>query len=178
MCCRYAVSEAVTARFPSLRSFGEIRPADTAPAIVADGPAVSLMTWGFLVKDKKQPVINARCETALEKPLFRGALIRRRCALPASWFYEWDKQKRRNTFYPADGSILYLAGLYSDTGRFVILTAPADDVMRPVHNRMPVCLPEESLVQWLADAEAARRLLEMPGVALKREKPMEQGSLL
>ncbi len=178
MCCRYAVSEAVTSRFPSLRSFGDIRPADTAPVIVADGPAVSLMTWGFMVKDKKQPVINARCETALEKPLFRGALIRRRCALPASWFYEWDKQKRRNTFYPADGGILYLAGLFSDTGRFVILTTAADDVMQPVHDRMPLCLPEACLHDWLGDAVAAQEILGSSGAPLKRKKPMEQASLL
>ncbi len=82
------------------------------------------------------------------------------------------------SFIPPPGGILLLAGLFSEAGRFVILTAPADDVMRPVHDRMPVCLPEESLAQWLVDAEAARRLLELPGVALKREKPMEQGSLL
>ncbi len=178
MCCRYAVNEAVTARFPSLRSFGDIRPADTAPAIVADGPAVSFLTWGFLVKDKKQPVINARSETALEKPLFRGALVRRRCALPASWFYEWDRQKRLNTFYPADGGILYLAGLYSDTGRFVILTTAADGVMLPVHDRMPLCLPETRLHDWLSDAVAAQELLKQSGVALMRKKPLEQASLL
>ncbi len=79
------------------------------------------------------------------------------------------------SFIPPPGGILLLAGLFSEVGRFVIMTAPADDVMRPVHDRMPVCLSEESLAQWLADA--ARRLLEQPGVALKREKPIEQGTL-
>ncbi len=175
MCCRYAINEAVIARYPSIRCSGDVRPSESAPAIVADG--IVNLSWGFEGKDKDRLVINARGETAWEKPMFREAMALRRCALPAAWFYEWDRQKRRNAFHPADGEILYIAGLYSEGGHFVVLTTAADDVMRPVHDRMPLCLPEESLRRWLSDAEAARRLLEMTGVPLKREKPMEQGSL-
>ncbi|MCR5563029.1 MAG: SOS response-associated peptidase [Desulfovibrio sp.] len=174
MCCRYAVNEAVIARYPSIRCSGDVRPSDAAPAIVADG--VTDLSWGF-EREGKQLVINARSETAFEKPMFREAMELRRCALPAAWFYEWDARKRRNVFRPADGGILLLAGLYSEAGRFVILTTVADNVMRPVHDRMPLCLPEASLQNWLADAVAAREMLEMPGVALIREKPMEQGTL-
>ena len=110
--------------------------------------------------------------------MFLAALVRRRCVLPAAWFYEWDRRKRRNAFHPADGGILYLAGLYSEAGRFVVLTTAADDVMLPVHDRMPLCLPETCLRDWLADPAAAREMLKMPGVRLKREKPMEHGSLI
>ena len=176
MCCRYAINKAVVAQFPSLRFCGDIRPSDLAPAIIADG--ITTLSWGFESKDKKRLVINARSETAWEKPMFMVALIRRRCVLPAAWFYEWDKQKRRNAFHPADGGILYLAGLYSDCDRFVILTTAADDVMRPVHDRMPLCLPKTGLRDWLTDAVAAREMLKIAGVPLIREKPMEQGSLI
>ena len=81
MCCRYAVNEAVIARYPSIRRSGDVRPSDAAPAIVADG--VTDLSWGF-ERQGKQLVINARSETAWEKPMFREAMALRRCALPAA----------------------------------------------------------------------------------------------
>ncbi|MBO5490875.1 MAG: SOS response-associated peptidase family protein, partial [Desulfovibrio sp.] len=71
----------------------------------------------------------------------------------------------------------FLAGLCNDVGRFIILTTEADAVMRPVHDRMPVCIPECRIQDWLADAAAARKMLHKPRVALRREMPAEQATL-
>ncbi|MBO4300629.1 MAG: SOS response-associated peptidase family protein, partial [Desulfovibrio sp.] len=161
-----------------MSSLGDISPTNTAPALVAgrDGPLVTFMAWGFTQLDKHL-VINARSETAWEKPLFREDIARRRCVLPAVWFYEWDQQKRRNTFYPDGGSILLLAGFFNEAGRFVILTTAANTVMRPVHDRMPVCLAEKNIQDWLMDAAASRQMLKNPCVSLRRKSPIQQGSL-
>ena len=105
MCCRYAINEAVISRYPSIRRQGDIRPSESAPAIVAGG--IMELSWGF-ERQGKPLVINARGETAWEKPMFREAMALHRCALPAAWFYEWDRQKQRNVFHPADGGILLL----------------------------------------------------------------------
>ena len=83
MCCRYAINEAVIARYPSIRRSGDVHPSDAAPAIVAGG--VADLSWGF-ERQGKQLVINARSETAWEKPMFREAMALRRCALPSAWF--------------------------------------------------------------------------------------------
>lgn len=178
MCCRYAISETVLARFPSFRHPGDIGPADKAPALVAGVgvPVATALVWGFERTGRKL-VINARSETAWGKPLFSAAAACRRCVLPAAWFYEWDRRKRRNTFYAADGGILFLAGLFNEVGRFIILTTEADGAMRPVHDRMPVCIPEYRIQDWLADAAAAREVLHKPRVALRREMPAGQATL-
>lgn len=62
--------------------------------------------------------------------------------IPAAGFYEWSRQKEKNTFYRKDGKPLYLAGFYDrfdKEDRFVILTTVANASMRPVHDRMPPC---------------------------------------
>ncbi|MBQ7181767.1 MAG: SOS response-associated peptidase family protein [Bacteroidaceae bacterium] len=184
MCCRFAINETVITWLKQfqpnvqLTSLGDISPTNHAPVLVAghDGPLVTSMAWGFTRQDK-QLVINARSETAWEKPLFREAMFRSRCVLPAAWFYEWDQQKRKNTFFAADGGILFLAGMFNEAERFVILTTAADTVMRPVHDRMPVCIQDAVTMDWLFDADKAQAILGQKGASLQRSKSMEQCSL-
>ena len=141
-----------------------------------DVPAATALVWGFERTEGKL-VINARSETAWGKPLFSAAAACRRCVLPAAWFYEWDQQKRKNTFFAADGGILFLAGMFNEAERFVILTTVADTVMRPVHDRMPVCIQDAVTMDWLFDADKAQAILGQKGASLQRSKSMEQCSL-
>ena len=121
------------------------------------------------------PQINARAETVAEKPMFRSAFVRRRCAVPISGFYEWHR--------PADGPktpyvirqrgvpISLLAGIYEswkdEAGErhlsFAMLTCPANEAVDPIHHRMPVYLTEESAVDaWLtASPDDAQGLLSL-----------------
>lgn len=106
--------------------------------------------------------INARSETALTRPAFRDAFERRRCIVPADGFFEWEgtKEARRPIWYhpPDDGALLLFAGLY-ETWRdpktaeahrtFTILTTTANNVVAPVHDRMPVILPPDAIDEWL-----------------------------
>ena len=79
---------------PALRKMktGEIFPTDTAPVITQREPV--LMEWGFTRFDGKGRVINARLETAGEKPMFRGCYAGQRCLIPASYYFEWEKRLR------------------------------------------------------------------------------------
>lgn len=116
--------------------------------------------------------INARAETVRQKPAFREAFQERRCIVPADGFYEWQAQGRKKTpfwFHPAQGKVLRFAGLYETwkhqaTGdrltTFAILTTAANDVVGPVHDRMPVILAPENVQTWLtASADEAAQLL-------------------
>ena len=183
MCCRYHIKESA---LDFLRRLGadkvkacEVHPGDSAPAITAGDSnlVVAHLQWGIASRCKSL-VINARSETLWEKPMFRESVIRRRCVLPADCFYEWDRNKRKNSFWPRAGGTLFIAGLYNETGCFVIITKNADSVMRPVHDRMPVCLQENLLCDWLFDVSKARAVLANDEVLLRCEKPAEQGSLL
>ena len=183
MCCRYSISESVTAwlgKFvPDDVKTGDVHPGDCAPALIAGGtnPAIAQLKWGIAQKDR-QLVINARSETLWERPMFRECIVKRRCVLPADCFYEWDRKKRKNTFWPSAGEVLLLAGLYSENGSYVVITTEADSIMQPVHDRMPVCLPENVLHEWLFDVGRSRDILTNTLVPLRRVKPVEQGSLL
>ena len=73
---------------PSMKR-GEIFPSDIVPAVTRGAPA--LMKWGFARYDGKGLVINARLETASEKPMFKGAFYHSRCLLPAECYFEWRK---------------------------------------------------------------------------------------
>lgn len=137
--------------------------------------AMASMRWGlvpFWAKDLKvgARMINARSETARDKPAFRRAFAKRRCLLPADGFYEWQKIEGSKTKQPffihrADEEPLVFGGLYEfwhpkdadgndipDADRLVscsILTTAANATMAPVHDRMPVLLAPGVWDDWL-----------------------------
>jgi putative SOS response-associated peptidase YedK len=142
-----------------------------------------LARWGFLPGFVKDPrdfslIINARAETAREKPSFRAAMKRRRCLVPADAYYEWLKlgagsRLRRipYLFRRADGAPMGLAGLWEswsgpDGGEIdtaCILTTAANAATVAVHDRMPALLEPKDFTAWLdcdgtADGAAATLL--------------------
>jgi len=117
-------------------------------------PTLSPASWGFASTTGKF-LINARSETAAKKPAFRDAWKRRRCVVPADGFFEWKgppKDRRPLWFHPPAGGLLLLAGIYEDgpDPRFVILTTAANDLVAPVHDRMPAILSAEEVDAWLS----------------------------
>ena len=137
-----------------------------------------LLRWGLIpawAKDLKigSRLINARAETVAEKPSFRAAFKRRRCLIPASGFFEWQKLngKKQPMFIQAlDGRPLALAGLWetwqSADGSVIescaILTTTPNELMAPIHNRMPVIVEPADYDTWLDpgnEPDQARHLL-------------------
>lgn len=139
-----------------------------------------LVRWGLVPGWAKDPaalslLVNARAETAAQKPSFRAAMRHRRCLVPASGYYEWYRpdtgQKVPYWIRPRDGGILALAGLWEDwcdpdggvidTG--ALLTVPANHALSGVHNRMPAVIRPEHFDLWLdvknASAKEVRALL-------------------
>ena len=115
-------------------------------------------------------LINARSETVAEKPAFREAFKRRRCLLPADGFYEWQRtggRKQPYYFRLREERPFGFAGLWekwqSAEGKMIescaILTTEANELLRPVHDRMPVILHPEDYNLWLADDVRQRELL-------------------
>ncbi|MFG1284252.1 SOS response-associated peptidase [Xanthobacter autotrophicus] len=145
---------------------------------------LSLLKWGLVPSFAKDTsggarLINARAETAPEKLSFRAAWrARRRCIVPADGFYEWVRAPgHRQPFFisRSDGRPMALAGLWEGwkdpaTGQwlrtFTILTTAADSKLRPLHERMPVILPESDIAAFL-EAEDPRGLMRpFPGAGL------------
>ncbi len=125
----------------------------------------ALFRWGLIpswAKDIKMGarMINARSETVAEKPAFRAAFKRRRCLIPASGFYEWQKvngRKQPMYIHPAGEELFALAGLWeywlgadgSELETCTILTTTPNEMMAPIHNRMPVIVEPEDFEMWL-----------------------------
>ena len=123
------------------------------------------LRWGLVPYWAKDPavgsrMINARCETAAEKPGFRDALRRRRAIVPASGFYEWKKEGRRKQpfyFHARDNAPLAIAALWeswkSHDGHRLetccLLTTGANSLLADVHDRMPVLLSPHDYELWL-----------------------------
>ncbi len=148
----------------SLLTFGEIRPTDLVAVIAPDrkgDKAVFPMKWGFTLPGKNSPVVNARVETAPEKPLFREHWQKHRCIIPASWYFEWEhfasqnskrKTGRKFMIQSFDSSITYLCGLYhfeEDLPVFTILTRAPGEKLKELHDRMPLILPADKINQWI-----------------------------
>ena len=126
--------------------------------------------WGLIPSWAKDPsmgskMINARSETAAEKPAFRAAFKRRRCLIPATGFYEWRKVgggKQPMYIHGAGSNLVSLAGLWEvwhgpDGGILetcTILTTTPNALMEPIHNRMPVLVDPLDYGMWL-DPETA-----------------------
>ena len=134
-----------------------------APA--GTGRELALLRWGLIPSWSKDPaignrLINARAETASQKPSFRNAFKRHRCLIPASGFYEWQRRElRKQTFYIRmhDGRPFAFAGLWDrwespDKGVIescTILTTATNALLGPIHDRMPVILPPGKYDRWL-----------------------------
>lgn len=161
-------------------ALGEIRPANYAPVLVAasDSPVPQLMKWGYQLPNTL--VINARAETAAEKPLFRESIGTRRCLIPSTGFYEWDISKRKYLFTLPGEPVLYMAGLYDRRGSedcYCILTTAPNASMRPIHDRMPLVIPRRKMQDWLIDGTAALSMLSMQSPELMRQSMETQISL-
>ncbi len=148
---------------------GEIRPTDIA-AVIAPARngqrSVFPMQWGFSINGLKTPIVNARIESAAEKPTFRDSWYRRRCVIPASWYYEWQHYKtsdgktktgEKYAIQPQNSKVTWLAGLYRFEELngfkypvFVVLTRDPSESVSGIHDRMPVILPENAVGDWIA----------------------------
>lgn len=154
---------------------GEIFPTNTAPILFGKQGIPTASDWGFPSFKGKSVIINARAETAAEKPTFRKSLFSGRCIVPASYFFEWSPEKLKYRFFLPDTGIMYLAGLsgvFSGKSRYVILTTAANASVSEFHNRMPVILTGSSPGKWLSDTEFALSYLhaEMPFLSSAAEK--------
>ena len=118
-------------------------------------------------------MINARSETAAEKPSFRSAFKSRRCLIPMNGYYEWkatDSGKQPYEFFAADGSLLAVAGLWEQNKKVLpdsqplrsctILTTSGNRFTSDIHDRMPVILPESHWDQWLDPEFADKPFLQ------------------
>jgi putative SOS response-associated peptidase YedK len=177
MCGRYTLIRLAdfTDMFPWIRAPQHEVPAryNVAPtqavAVVAneEKPRVELFHWGLIPSWAKDPaignrMINARLETLAEKPAFRNALKRRRCIIPASGFYEWKKNPDGKTKTPMyirmkGGEPFAFAGLWetwhdpsgSEVRSCTIITGPPNELVAPIHDRMPAILRAEDYKRWI-----------------------------
>lgn len=147
-----------------------IAPGQNVLTVISDGEKnrAGYLKWGLVPFWAKDPgigykMINARSETAHEKPSFKRLLQRKRCLILADSFYEWKKGengKQPMRIYKDDRSFFAFAGLWDrwkqDDQELVtctILTKEANDFMDPIHKRMPVILPKEDEAWWMQQEE-------------------------
>lgn len=181
MCGRYtqtADPDKLAQRFrlqtpgPGMSRRYNIAPTQDAPVVANDDPKrLRLMRWGLIpswAKDEAigNRMINARAETLAEKPSFKKPFERRRCLVLADGFYEWRKTpgvtkvpmrfvlKSREPFAFAGLWDLWRASDGKEITSFTIVTTEANDLLRPVHDRMPVILRREDEERWLDSNQA------------------------
>lgn len=160
---------------------GDIYPSQMAPVIYGREERLwgGEMKWGLTGRDGKL-LINARAETALERPTFSESIRQRRCAIPAKHFYEWNRDKQKVTFCSRHRGILYMAGFYQmqeEGPHFIILTTAANDSVRPVHERMPLILEKEEMLPWIREDSKVSSFLSRSSPLLERRQEYEQMSL-
>ncbi|MGA2529869.1 MAG: SOS response-associated peptidase [Acidimicrobiales bacterium] len=156
---------------------------------------LSVFRWGLVPWWAKDPSIgarafNAKSETVSQRPMFRSALERQRCVVPADAFYEWARpqsagargRKQPWCFKAKDSGLLLFGGLWenwrprddptaSPLRSCTILTTDANESVAPVHDRMPVLITEEDLAEWLSPEPLA------PGELERLVRPAPPGTL-
>jgi putative SOS response-associated peptidase YedK len=156
-----------------------IAPTQTVAAVrAADNPMkreLAWLRWGLIPSWADDPkigyrLINARAETAATKPSFRSAFRQRRCLIPADGFYEWQKsdgKKQPHFFHLKDDKPFAFAGLWEHWERegeiiesCTILTTEANELLRAVHDRMPVILGTSDHDRWLDPAVQKAEMIE------------------
>ena len=193
MCSRYSLTsppEAVRAYFrydneavfPARYNIAPSQPVGIVRCTQNGGREFALVRWGLIpswVKDPREVrmMINARSETAAEKPSFRAAMRHRRCLVPTDGFYEWmgaAGAKRPHLARPRNRGPMGMAGIYehwqgadgSEIESMAILTTAANQAMSVLHDRMPVIIAPEHFDTWLdchsGSAEHILALLHAP----------------
>jgi putative SOS response-associated peptidase YedK len=170
---------------PSLAPRYNIAPSQDVVAVVA-GPEgrrrLDVLRWGFVPERATiaRPIINARAESAGNRPLFAAAFARRRCLLPADGFYEWQvvpgaPRKLPHHIHLSGGGLFALAAIWEPTpegrGTCAILTTEPTVALRKVHDRMPVVIPVKSYATWLDAAQSRAALLPLLGPFV--DQPLE-----
>lgn len=170
-------------RVPRVPARHNIAPGQLVEAVAAEASGrrhMRLFRWGLAPSWSKDPaqgarLINARSETALDKPAFRAAMRYRRCLVPADGFYEWQalaRGKRPWFFEPEEGGLLALVGIWEawqvQGGEVLetcaVLTREAQGRVAEIHERMPVIVPPGLFNDWLSsnlqDSRGIAALLE------------------
>ncbi|MEM9808103.1 MAG: SOS response-associated peptidase [Cyanobacteria bacterium P01_D01_bin.56] len=163
-----------------------ISPSQPVSAVIANRE-YRIFQWGLVpswAKDYKigYRLFNARSETAAEKPSFRAAFKRRRCLIAADGFYEWQRtasNKKKQPFYIhfRNRELFAFAGLWEQwegaDGSYLetctILTTEPNELMAPIHNRMPVIIPKDDYEHWLTAAPKQVQELMRPHDATEME---------
>ncbi len=187
MCGRFSIftpAETLKVRFnvlyaAELKPTYNAAPTQSLPVIINNEPmTIDLCRWGLIpswAKEQKigNKMINARAETLLKKPSFRDSFKRRRCLVLTDGFYEWEKTSDQKIPYRIsmrDHDPFAFAGIWdvwrTPEGKtlrsFSIITTDPNELMRPLHNRMPVILTKENERRWLQDIDTqeAQTMLE------------------
>ena len=168
---------------PTLEPRYNIAPTQSVPTVLQTSALTNrqfkMLHWGLIpswAKDSKMgaKLINARAETVAEKPAFRSAFRQRRCLVLADGFYEWQQQEQKKQkqpfyFHLSDERPFAFAGLWEhwkgEDGEEIqsctLLTTEANELMQPIHNRMPVILDPKDYDLWL-DLEVKKPELLQP----------------
>ncbi len=188
MCGRFTLSQPLDAiastfnltQIPPLEPRYNIAPTQLVPAVLSapeqSKKQLQMLRWGLIPSWAKDAaigakLINARSETVSEKPSFKAAFKRRRCLIIADGFYEWQRQEGKKQpyyFRMQSGQIFAFAGLWEHwkspdeqtTTSCTILTTEANDLLRPIHDRMPVILEEKDYDLWLNPEVQKSELLQ------------------
>lgn len=194
MCCRYRIEKTpkiaeiieemnrspLVSRWEApIMTYGDVSPGNVAPAIATNrlgSRAVFPMKWGFRGRTL---LVNARAETAAQKPTFAASWAAHRCVLPASYYYEWEHPGNESRcgsvkykIAPKDGDTTWLCGLYRiEEGLpvFVVLTREPWDGIRFIHDRMPLIVPENLVNEWIKPDTKPEELLAEALTQMKYE---------
>jgi putative SOS response-associated peptidase YedK len=184
MCGRYSLTTppeavarvfAVAGPLPNYPPRYNIAPTQQAPVVRLNAEGARelvLLRWGLVPSwsegpDSKYSMINARAETVAEKPAYRAAFKSRRCLVPADSFFEWQargKGPKQPYLIRVKETPFAFAGLWERWEKpgqesiqsFAIVVTEANELMRPIHERMPVILPPSDYSAWLDPATPAK----------------------
>ena len=168
-----------------------ITPTRQIPVLIQDQRSrrLGLMRWGWNPDALGgRLLVNCRGEEAHAKRMFQSSLATRRCLIPATAFYEWRpaaQAKAKPTpfaFAPCAGGLFAIAGLWSlriaadgtRGGEVILMTVPANSVVAPVHERMPLVIGREQTGAWLTDPASAQDLITTPPAEAWRSWPISQ----
>ena len=141
-----------------------VTPSSNIPVVRLDDGArkIAICNWGLIphwARDSKFKPINAKAETIAEKPFFKSSFKNKRCLIPANGFYEWKGKKgQKQPYYIKfeDDRLFSFAGIWDhwENGNKIIescsiITTSANELMQPIHHRMPVILKPGDYDDWL-----------------------------